>query len=335
MNRRHEAGRSIGPAFRRQKRLAQLQARAVSTARCQEGEDPPDYASELLATARAVTDEIGDPPAGPVLRARTLARMATLRIDKRIVLRFPRITVASFRVDIPADPPLAVPEVAPADVAECLTREGVEVALIADAPPIRTWREVFGVAGLKPSTYKSSPEALARRFLKGGAIPTPLPLVNLYCAVSAKHLAPLGGYDLERLDAVAASRDVVLRFAKPGDRFAPLGGRPDDFALRSDIPVYACGSEVVCWAFNVRDSAATSLVEATRHALFVGEALNEDQSDRLISAITELRDTLQSAGFACGTVTSADATQPTSSAREPSEPGRSPLSGSPLSRYRD
>jgi len=41
-----------------QKRLAQLQARAVASARYQEGEEPPERAEELLAEARAVTDEI-------------------------------------------------------------------------------------------------------------------------------------------------------------------------------------------------------------------------------------------------------------------------------------
>jgi len=243
--------------------------------------------------------------------------MATLRIDNRIALRFPWIAVAMFRVDIPTDRPLPVPGVDSADVAECLTREGVEIALIADVPPIRRWREAFGAAGLKPSTYKSSPEALARRFLKGGSIATSLPLVNLYCAVSAKHLAPLGGYDLERVDEQAGGRDIVLRFAKPDDHFEPLGGRPEDFPLRSDIPVYAAGSEVVCWAFNVRDSAATSLVEGTSSALFVGEALSEDQADRLHAAISELRVALGSSGLAAGAVVTADASAPECSIPEP------------------
>ena len=43
-----------------QKRLAQLQARAVSVARYQEGEQPPEDANELLAAARSVTEEIED-----------------------------------------------------------------------------------------------------------------------------------------------------------------------------------------------------------------------------------------------------------------------------------
>src|SRR5579884_3989973 len=41
-----------------QKRLAQLQARAVGAARYQEGEEPPELAADLLAAARAVTEEI-------------------------------------------------------------------------------------------------------------------------------------------------------------------------------------------------------------------------------------------------------------------------------------
>jgi hypothetical protein len=41
-----------------QKRLAQLQSRAVSSARYQEGEEPIERSPELLADARATTDEI-------------------------------------------------------------------------------------------------------------------------------------------------------------------------------------------------------------------------------------------------------------------------------------
>src|SRR5262245_16616422 len=41
-----------------QKRLAQLRSRAVTSARYQEGEEPIERSTELLADARAATDEI-------------------------------------------------------------------------------------------------------------------------------------------------------------------------------------------------------------------------------------------------------------------------------------
>lgn len=43
-----------------QKRLAQLQSRATSAARYQEGEEPAEDAADLLARARSVTAEIED-----------------------------------------------------------------------------------------------------------------------------------------------------------------------------------------------------------------------------------------------------------------------------------
>ena len=43
-----------------QKRLAQLQARAVAVARYQEGEEPAEQAADLLAEARRVVEEIED-----------------------------------------------------------------------------------------------------------------------------------------------------------------------------------------------------------------------------------------------------------------------------------
>jgi hypothetical protein len=55
---------------------------------------------------------------------------------------------------------------------------------LGDDPGIAGWREAFRLQGLKPSRYRTSPEALARRVLRGDRIQTTLPVVNAYNAVS-------------------------------------------------------------------------------------------------------------------------------------------------------
>src|SRR5215218_4122073 len=132
----------------------------------------------------------------------------------------------------------ATPPPLPEDTEQALVNQDVTLELLADHPLIRDWRTAISACGLKPSTYKSSPEQRARRTLKSGPVRTGLALVDLYCEVATRHLAPLGGYDTERLPAP----DIALRLALPDDAFSPLGG--GEMPLTERVAVYAAGSTV-------------------------------------------------------------------------------------------
>lgn len=194
-----------------------------------------------------------------------------------------------------------------------LTVQGVSIEELSEEPRIREWRRAFQQIGLKPSTWKSSPEQLARRLLKGSWISTPLPLVNLYSAVSVKHLTPMGAYDVARLPAPS----VTLRLPREGDVFHPLGGRPEDMPLRPQVAVYASGSEVICWAFNHRDSATTCLRTETDLGLFMAEAVANIQHDSLEIALSELARDLREAGADVGEPALVHAKSPSMNLRLP------------------
>jgi len=191
--------------------------------------------------------------------------------------------------------------------AAALEAAGITQQNLADEPRIQAWRRAIARCGLKPSTYKSSPEQLAGRLLRGKGISTPLPVVNAYCAVSVRHLAPLGGYDLRRLPGPV----ITLRLARPGeDLFQPLGGRPEDMPLTGDVAVYACGSEVICWAFNHRDSARTCLEAGTDEAVFFSEAAAPEQHAGLEAALRDLADLLARNGARVGEIQLTDSAEP-------------------------
>jgi DNA/RNA-binding domain of Phe-tRNA-synthetase-like protein len=193
----------------------------------------------------------------------------------------------------------------PDDTAQALVAQDVTIELVADHPLIKDWRAAIAACGLKPSTYKSSPEQLARRTLKSGPVQTGLPLVDLYCEVATRHLAPLGGYDVDRLP----QDDIELRFARPGtDAFVPLGG--GDMPLTDQVAVYASGSTVLCWAYNCRDSRETCLAEDTDTGLFLGEAVTARQHRALRAALDDLAARLSSAGAGVGEIAYADAERP-------------------------
>ena len=183
----------------------------------------------------------------------------------------------------------------------------MRVETVAADPLIADWRAAIAASGLKPSTYKSSPEQLTRRVLKSGPLRTSLVLVDAYCDVATRHLAPLGAYDLSRLPYP----EVSLRLARPQtDVFHPLGGRDNEMPLTPNVVVYASGDMVICWAFNCRDSRDTCLAPGTDAGLILGEAVTARQHEPLRSAFADLASRLEEAGASVGPVAFADAATP-------------------------
>jgi DNA/RNA-binding domain of Phe-tRNA-synthetase-like protein len=228
----------------------------------------------------------------------------TLAIAGEIGERHPEILVGGLLASgLVAAAAVVAGQPFPTDTAIALVNQDVTIELVADHPLIRDWRTAIAACGLKPSTFKSSPEQLARRTLKSGPVRTGLALVDLYCEVATRHLAPLGGYDVARLPTT----DILLRLADPdGDTFAPLGGRDGDMPLTDRVAVYAAGSTVVCWAYNCRDSRDTCLTAETDVGLFVGEAVTARQHDALRTALDDLAGRLTAAGATVGPIAYAD-----------------------------
>jgi DNA/RNA-binding domain of Phe-tRNA-synthetase-like protein len=224
-----------------------------------------------------------------------------LRIDDKIRQVFPDVIVGGFVVD-GLDRTTSLTDAirqCSLDAKRAFEQAGLTLQNLVEAPLIKGWRSAFKTMGVKPSTYKSSAERLGRRIFKDEFISSPIPIVSLYCAVSAKHLAPLGGYDLDRLP----EPHVLLRFASAdSDSFTPLSGRKEEMPLLPDIAVYVSGREVICWGFNYRDSANTCLQSTTSSAVFLGEAVMPEHHDSLGRALSELRELLLTHGAMVGNI---------------------------------
>lgn len=170
---------------------------------------------------------------------------------------------------------------------------------LLEDPRIDGWRRAISACGLKPKTFKSSPEQLVRRILKGERIDTPLPVVNAYCAVSSRYLAPLGGYDVAQLP----SAEVEVRYASPRtDSFTPLAGSASAMPIMPDVAVYATGNTVLCYAFNHRDARQTALRRDTSRGVFFSEAINEAQTESATDALERLRSILEDHGAQTGPI---------------------------------
>lgn len=218
-----------------------------------------------------------------------------IQIDPRVLETFPGVRVGGFCASQLHQAQLDEARILALwrETAEALEAQQITLQNLADDPRIAAWRSATSAAGLKPSRYKSSPEQLGRRAAKGQPITSPLPVVNAYCAVSARYLAPMGGYDLARM----RGGPVVLRHALPeADAFQPLGGRAEDMPLGPQVVVYAERSRILCWNWNHRDSLETCLQATTEQALFLSEALDDAQQASAAEALARLREVLSEGG---------------------------------------
>jgi DNA/RNA-binding domain of Phe-tRNA-synthetase-like protein len=142
------------------------------------------------------------------------------------------------------------------------------LARAADDPHLAAWRRAYSAFGAKPSKFPSSAEALAARVLKGQPLPRVNRLVDIYNAVSVRHLVPVGGEDAERLDG-----GLRLEITRGGEPFDPR----DDGSGPEQVPpgevVWRDDRGVTCRRWNWRQGRRTQLTERTRTAFFIVDRL--------------------------------------------------------------
>ncbi|WP_344314358.1 B3/B4 domain-containing protein [Fodinicola feengrottensis] len=153
-------------------------------------------------------------------------------------------------------------------------------------PQLAAWRRIYQSFGVKPSRFYCSAEALARR-AQSGQVPSINELVDLYNAVSLRHLLPAGGED-----AGALQGELVLRFAT-GDEPCDIPERPDGpTAPAIGEPVWADDAGVTCRRWNWRQGRRTALTDQTTDAFFLLDAADESSYEPLADATAELTDLL-------------------------------------------
>ena len=156
---------------------------------------------------------------------------------------------------------------------------------LAAHPAVAPWREAYRRFGVKPSRHRSSIEGLLRSVHAGG--PRSIgPLVDLYNAVSLRHLLPCGGEDLDAVEG-----DLRLTLAVGGESFTPLGSAEDSPPAAGEV-VYADEAGIVCRAWNWREAERTKLTEETTRAVLVIEALPPRTADELLAACGDLAESV-------------------------------------------
>lgn len=152
----------------------------------------------------------------------------------------------------------------------------------AKHPFIRAWRAAYKRFGSDPHEYRCSAEALARRVLKGGALPRINTLVDLYNYISLKYALPVGG---ENMDAI--SGDMHLAFAIGTEAFTRINGTENEPAKAGEV-VYKDATGIICRRWNWREADRTKMTESTVNAIMVVDAIPPTEPLLVEQATNEL-----------------------------------------------
>lgn len=154
---------------------------------------------------------------------------------------------------------------------------------LATFPKIADWREAYLKFGFKPSSYRSSIEALMRRILQGKQLPSINPIVDLYNLISIRHMLPAGGDDLDKVEGT-----IRLTVAHGSEHFVMLGSEAPEKILEGEI-IYRDDKEVLCRAWNYRECEKSKILANTQNVCLVLEGLTHTTKDEILRACNELK----------------------------------------------
>lgn len=169
------------------------------------------------------------------------------------------------------------------EAAEAEARRLFAGLAVASHPHIDAWRRAYGAFGAKPSKFLCSAESLLRRVLKGEPLPRINRIVDIYNAVSLRHVLPAGGEDLDRL-----ASDLVLAFAAGDEPFDGADPGSAEAHPETGEVVWKDAAGVTCRRWNWRQCRRTRLVPETLNAYFVLDRLAPCSLEALDAATNEL-----------------------------------------------
>ena len=149
---------------------------------------------------------------------------------------------------------------------------------------LASWSDAYVRFGTKPNRTPCSAQALRKRVLKDGSIPTINPIVDLYNAISLKYAIPVGG---ENYDSYVGR--PFLTIADGTERFDTVmnGEEVNDPPVMGEV-IWRDDIGVTCRRWNWRQGTRTRLETATGRMWFILEALETMPDEALAEATNGL-----------------------------------------------
>lgn len=200
-------------------------------------------------------------------------------IDPRIAKLVPDFRAISLFVDAPEGATATIED----PLATACERVLNGAPAWADAH-LAKWYEAYLQFGAKPNRTPNSAQALRKRVLKDGMIPSINPVVDLYNAVSLSYAVPVGGENFDayvgRPRLTLADGTEVFDTSVNGEPVAEQP-TPGEVIWRDDVGV-------TCRRWNWRQGTRTRLDRPSGRMWFVLEALGTMPDSALQEAADEL-----------------------------------------------
>ncbi|MCH8063922.1 MAG: hypothetical protein IH861_15625, partial [Chloroflexi bacterium] len=153
---------------------------------------------------------------------------------------------------------------------------------VAGHPRIASGREAFRSVGARPSDFRSSIEAMARRVLRGHELPSINALVDIGNIVSLRHMMPVGGHDFGVMKG-----DVALRFATGAEVFFAIGSDEAEHPEPGEV-VFAEGDTVLTRRWVWRQGVHTAATLDTTHIEINVDGMPPVNADDVMLACNEV-----------------------------------------------
>ncbi len=141
--------------------------------------------------------------------------------------------------------------------AETAVRNQLKTEDLAEHPRMVSWREAYRSFGAKPTKFRPSMEAMARRVLKEQEIPSINALVDIGNIVSLRFLVPAGGHAIDVME-----QDVALRAATGDEEFIAFGSDQVENPLPGEI-ILVEGKTVLTRRWTWRQANHTLVLPTT------------------------------------------------------------------------
>lgn len=206
-------------------------------------------------------------------------------IDPRVLTLAPGFRAISIRVE--------AAELRHPEVASQVLQQACQKVCAGGAPwgeaHLAAWAEAFRAFGAKPQRTPCSAEALRKRVLRDGTLPSIDPVVDLYNAISLEYAIPVGG---ENLAAYVGSPRLVV--ADGSELFDTIKeGAPAHESPEVGEVVWRDELGVTCRRWNWRQGVRTRLGADAQQMWFILESLPAMPLEALQEAAERLMAGLQ------------------------------------------
>lgn len=179
------------------------------------------------------------------------------------------------------------------DVGRAALLEACE-AVLAGRPEwaeshLAAWAGIFQSFGAKPKRTPCSADALRKRVLRDGMMPTLDPVVDLYNAVSLRYAVPVGGENISAYQG--APRLTIAEGTEPFDTMKE-GAPVIEYPSPGEV-IWRDNAGVTCRRWNWRQGIRTRLSVEAQQMWFILESLPQMPLEKLHEAGRMLTDGLE------------------------------------------